>query len=276
MRRHLTNAAYGVVDYASYPLSMLLVAPVVLHSLGAAEYGLWITSTAVISAGGIVASGFCDANIQRIALHRWAGDQKLIADTTVSMLGINLALGTILAVCVWMAAPLAARHMAVSQLTTARECRFCLRAASAGIFLRALESVAVSTHRAFEDYRSTVRISTTCRFVTLEFSPAFCPSWPADGQHTRRDRSAVGSWCLFSVSESSKIRAAHKGAAVVSLRNAGVAQAGRIFVASGTGQHHLWTAGSYHSQFLPWDGCAALMLSVCSSRSRSSASLHLA
>ena len=167
MRRHLTNAAYGVLDYASYPMGMLLVAPVVLHRLGAAEYGLWITSTAVISAGGIVASGFCDANIQRVAQHRGAGNHKLIADTAGSMFGINFLLGATLAICAWIAAPFAARHMAVSQITAAGEYLFCLRAASVGIFLRAVETVAVSTQRAFEDYGATVTISTLCRALTL-------------------------------------------------------------------------------------------------------------
>src|SRR6185503_14380411 len=62
---------------------------------------------------------------------------------------------------------IAASHMAGSKFTTTAECLFCLRAASIGIFLRALESVAVSTHRAFEDFRNTVRISTVCRFITL-------------------------------------------------------------------------------------------------------------
>jgi len=167
VRRHLTNAAYGVFDYASYPMGMLLVAPVVLHRLGAAEYGLWITSTAVISAGGIVASGFCDANIQRVAQHRGSGDYWLIVDTAGSMFGINLLFGAILATCVWLSAPFAARHMAASEATSAAECLFCLRAASLGIFLRAVETVAVSTQRAFEDYQSTVKISAMCRFLTL-------------------------------------------------------------------------------------------------------------
>ena len=74
MRKHLTNAAIGVLDYVSYPVGMLLVAPIVLHRLGASEYGLWMISTAVISAGGIIASGFCDANIQRVAHLRGTGN----------------------------------------------------------------------------------------------------------------------------------------------------------------------------------------------------------
>ncbi len=63
MRRHLTNAVYGVLNYASYPLGMLLTAPIILHNFGVSEYGLWMIATAFVSAGGIIASGFCDADI---------------------------------------------------------------------------------------------------------------------------------------------------------------------------------------------------------------------
>ena len=93
MRKHLTNAAFGVLDYVSYPVGMLLVAPIVLHKLGASEYGLWMIATALISAGGIVASGFCDANIQRVAHLRGSGQPDRIPHTMRSMLGINLVLG---------------------------------------------------------------------------------------------------------------------------------------------------------------------------------------
>jgi O-antigen/teichoic acid export membrane protein len=178
MKRHLSNAAYGVLDYASYPMGMLLVAPVVLHQLGAAEYGLWITSTAVISAGGIVASGFCDANIQRVAQRRGAGRADVTVDTAGAMLGINLVFGSVLAVCVWIAAPFAARQMTATQVETVAEYLFCLRAASIGILLRAVETVAVSTQRAFEDYRATVRISTICRVLTLGLAAILaCLGW---------------------------------------------------------------------------------------------------
>lgn len=167
MRKHLTNAAYGVLDYASYPVGMLAVAPIVLHRLGASEYGLWMASTAMISAGGIVASGFCDANIQRVAHHRGTGDFTLMQHTVRSMLGINLILGAALAIAAWIIAPLFASLMSVAHLTSTRECLICLRIASVAILLRAVESVGVSTQRAFEEYRGTVRISTACRFLTL-------------------------------------------------------------------------------------------------------------
>ena len=167
MRRHLTNAGYGVLDYVSYPAGMLLVAPIVLHKLGAAEYGLWMIATSVISAGGIVASGFCDACIQRIAYLRGAGKLDAAPRAIRTMLAINIAFGCLLALGVWTAAPFAALHVAVSRLTPPAECLISFRIASVAILVRAIESLAVGVQRAFEQYRDTVRISTAMRLLTL-------------------------------------------------------------------------------------------------------------
>ena len=167
MKKHLTNAVSGVLDYASYPLGMLMVAPIVLHRIGASEYGLWMICTALISAGGIIASGFGDANIQRVAHLRGTGQIESISRTFRSMLGINLVLGLTLAVCAWIAAPYAASRIAVAHQTVPGECLISLRIASALILLRSIETVSVSTHRAFEQYRGTVLISTTTRLLTL-------------------------------------------------------------------------------------------------------------
>lgn len=170
MRKHLTNAAYGVVDYVSYPAGMLLVAPIVLHRLGASEYGLWMVATALISAGGIIASGFCDASIQRVAYLRGTGESSLIPQTVRSMLGINLVFGLTLAIAAWIAAPYAALHVAVSHETPPIECLISLRIASVLILLRSIETVGISTQRAFEQYRGTVQISTAVRLLTLGFA----------------------------------------------------------------------------------------------------------
>jgi O-antigen/teichoic acid export membrane protein len=167
MRKHLTNAAFGVLDYVSYPIGMLLVAPIVLHRLGGSEFGLWMISTAVISAGGIIASGFGDANIQRVAHLRGTDQFALVPHTVRSMLGINLLLGCTLAVGAWIAAPYAAPHISVAHQTSIRECLISLRIASVLILLRSVETVSVSTQRAFEQYRGTVQISTAVRILTL-------------------------------------------------------------------------------------------------------------
>jgi O-antigen/teichoic acid export membrane protein len=171
MRRHIANAGWGVLDYAAYPAMMFVVAPLVLHRLGAAEYGIWSVTTAVISIGGVIASGFGDANIQRVA--RLRGHKDLSAAsadmvrTVRSLLTIHLALGTLLALIAWCAVPWMAVRLAHAQPAQTRECVVALRLASVLILLRALETVPVSTQRAFEQFGSAVRINTGVRLLTL-------------------------------------------------------------------------------------------------------------
>lgn len=167
MRRHLTNAVCGALDYASYPVGMLLVAPVVLHRLGAAEYGLWMITTAMISAGGIIASGFCDANIQRVAWLRGGRNAAQLPDTVRSIMGINLVLGLAMAVLTWAAAPRLVPRIAASHLSLPQECLTAIHVASVAILLRAVETAGVSTLRGFEQYRITVQISVSTRLLTL-------------------------------------------------------------------------------------------------------------
>ena len=171
MRRHIANAGWGVLDYAAYPAMMFVVAPVVLHRLGAAEYGIWSVTTAVISIGGVIASGFGDASIQRVA--RLRGQEDLAAakatmvQTVRSLLTLHLVLGTLLALIAWCAVPMMAVRLAHAQPAQTRECVIALRIASVLILLRALETVPVSTQRAFEQFGSSVRINTAVRLVTL-------------------------------------------------------------------------------------------------------------
>jgi O-antigen/teichoic acid export membrane protein len=167
MKRHITNAMYGALDYASYPLGMLIAAPIILRRLGVAEYGLWMVSTAVVSAGSIIASGFSDAGIQRTAKLRGANETGPMLDAIRTMFAINLVLGFVIAVLAWLAAPYAARHIAVSHAIPVQESLTCLRVACVLILVRAAEAVSVTTQRAFQQYRGTVQISTTVRILTL-------------------------------------------------------------------------------------------------------------
>ena len=167
MKRHIANAMYGALDYASYPLGMLIAAPIILRRLGPAEYGLWMVSTAVVSAGSIIASGFSDAGIQRTAKLSGANETEPMLDAIRTMFAINLALGFAIALLAWIAAPYAARHIAVSRIIPVRETLICLRIASVLILVRAAEAVSVSAQRAFQQYRGTVQISTIARILTL-------------------------------------------------------------------------------------------------------------
>ena len=167
MRTHLSNAAYGLLDYAAYPIGMLVVAPVALHNLGVAQYGVWAVATAAVSTGGIIASGFGDANIQHVANRRGAGDHGAMLRAVRSMMGINLVLGIVFAVIGWMLSPLVAAHVTAADAGLRQSCLWSLRIASVLMAVRAVESVCVSTQRAFERYGAAVRISILARLMAL-------------------------------------------------------------------------------------------------------------
>ena len=96
MKRHVQNAACGVLDYAAYPLGMLAAVPILLRGLGPSQFGIWAFTVAVINTGAILASGFADANIQQIAVARSTGDSQRVASCVRTTLSIHLLLGTLL------------------------------------------------------------------------------------------------------------------------------------------------------------------------------------
>jgi len=167
MSRHLSNAAYGVFDYAAHPVAMLLVAPTLLHHLGVPQYGVWVVATAAVTTGSIIASGFGDANIQYVAGVRTRNDAAALLRAVRSMVGINLVLGAAFALISWALCPLAAQHLAVSDMSLRTACLWSLRIASLLVLVRAIESVCISTQRAFERYGAAVRISIAARLLTL-------------------------------------------------------------------------------------------------------------
>jgi O-antigen/teichoic acid export membrane protein len=167
MRTHLSNAAYGILDYGAYPIGMLLVAPIILRNIGTAQYGAWMVATAAVSTGGIVASGFGDANIQHAASRRSAGDHDALLRGVRSMMGINLALGVVVAAIGWILSPLAAAHVTAADAGLRQSCMWSLRIASLLMAVRTIESVCISTQRAFERYGAAVRISILSRLLAL-------------------------------------------------------------------------------------------------------------
>jgi O-antigen/teichoic acid export membrane protein len=171
MKRHLYNAASGLLDYAAYPLGMIVVAPVLLRGLGPSPFGIWAFTMAVINTGAILASGFGDANIQQVAVARSTDDTARVESCIRTTLSIHLFLGGLLALTAYSVAPLIATHLA-SAGQEFHLCTVSLQIGSICILLRALETVVVSTQRAFERYSESVRISTTTRVLSLFVSAA--------------------------------------------------------------------------------------------------------
>lgn len=167
MREHLANAGWGVLDYIAYPMGMLMVAPIVLRRMGEAQYGVWTVAAAVVSIGSIIASGFGDANIQQVAHDRGRLNHDRPRQIVRCMITIHLLLGTGLGLLTWILAPdLAARVVPVAG-EMRQDCLTSLELASVLLWVRAMESVCISTQRAFLRYGAAVRISLAARMLSL-------------------------------------------------------------------------------------------------------------
>ena len=167
MKSHLSNAAFGIVDYLAYPIGMLLLAPVILRSLGMERYGIWAMANAVLNLGAIVASGFGDANIRATARAIESGQRRDLLDTVRSTLGIHIIFGLITAFVVWMVAPVLTRLVTKGHMELHNDCLVSLRIIAALVFIRAVETVSVSTQRAYARYGAAIQISVAARFLSL-------------------------------------------------------------------------------------------------------------
>jgi len=167
MRAHIANAFYGVLDYVAWPAGMLAIAPVAVRALGIERYGIWMVANSAISIGAITASGFGDANTRYVAMQRASGNQEALYRAVRSTMGIHLALGGVLALAGWFLAPALTGRLIGADSGLHSDCLWSLRIACLLLLLRALESVCVSTRRAFEQYGAAVRISVGGRLLSL-------------------------------------------------------------------------------------------------------------
>lgn len=167
MKSHLANAAFGVIDYLAYPLGLLLLAPVILHELGVERYGMWSVACAVFNTGAIVASGFGDANIRSVAVAHGSDRRHEVVEAIRATLGIHLVLGLLIAAGTWASATAIARSTTKMHPAMLGDCIWALRITALLILLRAVETVCVSTHRAFARYGRAIQVSVCARILSL-------------------------------------------------------------------------------------------------------------
>ncbi len=172
MKERIANFTYGLLDYAAHPIGMLVVAPLFLRNLGAAQYGIWVSAASAVNIGAIVSSGFGDANIHQVATLRANGSRLELFRVVRSTMAIHLMLGSVIAAILWSAAPYLARQLAHADSTLLPICLLTMRIAAAVIFIRAVEAVCISTQRGFERYGAAVRISVTARILSLAAAAA--------------------------------------------------------------------------------------------------------
>jgi O-antigen/teichoic acid export membrane protein len=126
-----------------------------------------MVANSAISIGAIAASGFSDANIRYVATQRASGSHEALCRAVRSTLGIHLTLGCLLAAAGWLLAPVMTARLVAADSGLRTDCLWSLRTACLLLLLRAVESVCISTQRAFERYGPAVRVSAAARLLSL-------------------------------------------------------------------------------------------------------------
>lgn len=166
MKHQLQNVFYGVLDYVAYPAAMLLVAPILMRSLGVDGYGGWSVMAAIVSAASIVASGFGDTAIMQVSRDR-VKDPAAVLITVRTLFLISAVLAVLLAVPLLLASPWIAARVAHGDIALRTDCSYSLLFVAVLIVQRVIESVFISTQRAYERYGAAVRISIFARIGSL-------------------------------------------------------------------------------------------------------------
>ena len=175
--QQFSNAVYGVLDYAAYPVGMLAVAPCILRSLGVAQYGIWAVTSSIVSLGSIVASGFGDANTQLVATQR--GEGRSVSQVVRAAMRIHVVLGIGLGLAIFGGAEILANRLCPENNDLRIRCVECIRFGGLLTAVRAVESVCISTQRGFERYSAAVKISIASRLLTLA-AAALVSFWGGD------------------------------------------------------------------------------------------------
>ena len=167
VQRHLGNAFYGIADYLAQPLGMLIAAPFLVHHLGLQQYGVWMLVAAVLGSMGMLGTGFGDATMKYVSTYKALSSAHGVRRTIRGTLTINALLGGLLALGLWAGARFTVLHIFKIEPQYHLATISALRIASLIMFIRSIESVFVSTLRAYECYGPTVKISVLTRSCNI-------------------------------------------------------------------------------------------------------------
>ncbi|HWR14697.1 MAG TPA: oligosaccharide flippase family protein [Terriglobales bacterium] len=167
IRDGVANGAYGVADYLSQPLIMFWAAPFLLHTLGAAQYGLWMLIMAIVGSAGAISAGFGTAAIKYVATYKGREDWEKVVGSIRCSLTLNLLFGCVLGLVIIAVAPVSVRYLFRIDSTLSTHAVAGLRLGGIVVLVRSLECVFAASLRAYQRYDVAVRISVISRTVVV-------------------------------------------------------------------------------------------------------------
>jgi O-antigen/teichoic acid export membrane protein len=161
------NAFYSVAEYIAQPISMLLAAPFLVHKLGLQQYGIWMLVSAILGSMGILSTGFGDATVKYVSAYRGQNNLPGVQRTIRATLSINMFLGGIFGILVWLIAPFSVEHIFKIEPMFHLASIQAIRISAVILLLRSVESVFVSTLRAYERYGPPVKLNIFLRCIVV-------------------------------------------------------------------------------------------------------------
>lgn len=166
-RESAGNALYSIAEYIALPVSMVVAAPFLVRELGLPQYGIWMLVSAILGSVGILSTGFGDATVKYASTYRAKNDWTGVERTIRATLTINILLGTLFAVLMAWAAPYAVHNIFKIEPEFYTVTITAIRISAVILILRSVESVFVSTLRAFERYGPPVKLNVFLRAIVV-------------------------------------------------------------------------------------------------------------
>lgn len=161
------NAIYSISEYIAQPLSMMVAAPFLVYKLGLQQYGIWMLVSAILGSIGVLSTGFGDATVKYVSAYRGQNNHAGVQRTIRATLTINVLLGGLCGLLVWVAAPFAVHHVFKIEAAFAVASVQAIRISAVILAVRSVESVFVSALRAFERYGPPVKLNVFLRVMIV-------------------------------------------------------------------------------------------------------------
>ena len=167
VRKSAANALFSVAEYVAQPLSMVVAAPFLVHHMGLEQFGIWVLVSAILGSVGILSTGFGDATVKYVSAYRGQNNAAGVKRTIRATLTVNGCLGTTFALLIWSAAPFAAHKLFKIDPTFYLPTVQAIRISAVILVIRSVESVFVSTQKAFEQYGPAVKLNIFLRIAVV-------------------------------------------------------------------------------------------------------------
>jgi len=166
-RESAGNAFYSIAEYIAQPLSMIVAAPFLVHKLGLQQYGIWMLVSAILGSMGILSTGFGDATVKYVSAYRGQNNLVGVERTIRATLTINAFLGGLFSLLIWVAAPYTVAYIFKIEPVFHAASVQAIRISAVILVVRSVESVFVSTMRAYERYASPVKLNVFLRAIVV-------------------------------------------------------------------------------------------------------------